>query len=616
MHTSRQFARRAAAHKRPCALVFADLVKAFDRVLRAVVIGDVFINCDVSSGKSVRERWSEAGVPANVVDEAIAYVRMTGGVLSEANLHPGVLHLLRDLHDGTWFQLDGGYLIETNLGSRQGCKFGAVIFNLMYCRALDDLRLALRNEGLLSVFSYCPDAAPWCHMACKKDGTPLVTETYEMCDITYVDDECLCLDAGSNDELLEKLPRVLDIMQSVFTCHFLELNWKPLKTECVLRLVGRGVKRAWKSIERSAAQLAAAGPGAAKHVCCTPGGIECNIVPCYKHVGSLVDGLGRLECELQARIAAANRVYQPLAKKLMSAKYLDSKTKAQLFLSLVLSVLLYGCETWPEPTQAQGKKLEAFQMKCLRRLAGEPRVPIPGHVRISDVELRRQLCIPSIESQICRARLRYAASLINVTQPSVASLLGVGQRAPADWAAMLLGDLEALREVCPLFANLGDPSTDWERWRTLLVTPVGDRAIRLCLKCESCWYEAPSVHTVDMASGCVSELPENALLCPECPNESVRVFLSEGARQAHRARAHGHRATARDFVVDERCPACNKTFGSRPMAIEHLQCRAQRCRRMMLDGMLPRPSAAAIADADNLDRKRGLTKCTKARFVV
>ena len=166
-----------------------------------------------------------------------------------------------------------------------------------------------------------------------------------------------------------------------------------LKTECVLHLVGRGTKRAWKSIVRSAEQRTAAGPGAAKHVCRTPGGIECNFVPYYKHVGSLVDGLGRLEYELQARIAAANRVYQPLAKKLMGAKYLDCKTKAQLFLSLVLSVLLYGCETWPEPTQSQGKRLEAFQMRCPRRLAGEPRVLIPGHVRISDVELRRQLDI-------------------------------------------------------------------------------------------------------------------------------------------------------------------------------------------------------------------------------
>ena len=107
MHTSRHFARRAAAHKRPCALIFADLVKAFDRVLRAVVMGESSINDDPASGGHVRERWSESGVSDKVVDDAIAYVR---GVLSEAALHPGVLHMLRDLRDGPWFRLDGGYL--------------------------------------------------------------------------------------------------------------------------------------------------------------------------------------------------------------------------------------------------------------------------------------------------------------------------------------------------------------------------------------------------------------------------------------------------------------------------------------------------------------------------
>ena len=56
MHTSRLFARRAAAHKRPCALIFADLAKAFDRVLRAVVMGDSSINSDPASGDHVRER--------------------------------------------------------------------------------------------------------------------------------------------------------------------------------------------------------------------------------------------------------------------------------------------------------------------------------------------------------------------------------------------------------------------------------------------------------------------------------------------------------------------------------------------------------------------------------
>ena len=128
MHTSRQFARRAAAHKRPCALIFADLVKAFDRVLRAVVMGDGSINDDSASGGHVRGRWSESRVLDKIVDDAIAFVRKTGGVLSEAALHPGVLHMLRDLHDGAWFRLDGGYLIETSLGTRQGCTSSSTRF--------------------------------------------------------------------------------------------------------------------------------------------------------------------------------------------------------------------------------------------------------------------------------------------------------------------------------------------------------------------------------------------------------------------------------------------------------------------------------------------------------
>ena len=164
MHTSRLFERRAAAHKRPCALIFADHLKAFDRVLR-VVMRDSSISSDPARGDQVRERWRESGVLDTVGTDAITYVRKTGGVLNEAALHPGVLH------DGTWFQLDGVYLIETSLGSRQGCKFGAIIFNLMYCRAPDDLRCAMKNEGLLLEFAYYPEAAPWCHVACKSDGT-------------------------------------------------------------------------------------------------------------------------------------------------------------------------------------------------------------------------------------------------------------------------------------------------------------------------------------------------------------------------------------------------------------------------------------------------------------
>ena len=109
---------------------------------------------------------------------------------------------------------------------------------------------------------------------------------------------------------------------------------------------------------------------------------------------------------------------------------------------------------------------------------------------------------------------------------------------------MLLSDLESLRNAYPLFRNLGDPSIDWERWRALIVTPVGDRAMRLSQTYESNWHETPCIKTVDLSCTHAADLPAGVLLCPECPRECVRVFTSEKARQAHRSRAHGHRAVA------------------------------------------------------------------------
>ena len=178
--------------------------------------------------------------------------------------------------------------------------------------------------------------------------------------------------------------------------------------------------------------------------------------------------------------------------------------------------------------------------------------------------------MPAIESQVRRPRLRYSASLIKVAQPSVAALLSVGRKAPADWARVLLVDLGSLRTACPLFRNLGDPSTDWERWCALLVTPVGNRAMRLSQTHDTNWREAHYISTVDLPSTFPAELPPHALLCPEFPHEIVRVFTSEKARQAHRARAHEHRAMARTSSVmsDAQRVATSLVHA---MAVEHLE---------------------------------------------
>lgn len=48
------------------------------------------------------------------------------------------------------------------------------------------------------------------------------------------------------------------------------------------------------------------------------------------------------------------------------SRYYSYKTKAVICKALVLTVLLYGAESWPL-TEAKTKKLEVFHTKALRR---------------------------------------------------------------------------------------------------------------------------------------------------------------------------------------------------------------------------------------------------------
>ena len=51
------------------------------------------------------------------------------------------------------------------------------------------------------------------------------------------------------------------------------------------------------------------------------------------------------------------------------SRNLSKTTKVRVFRSMVMSVLLYGAETWPV-TQHDIRRLKTFQMRCLRDIVG------------------------------------------------------------------------------------------------------------------------------------------------------------------------------------------------------------------------------------------------------
>ena len=89
-------------------------------------------------------------------------------------------------------------------------------------------------------------------------------------------------------------------------------------------------------------------------------------VDSFTYLGAQVtrDGGGTLDIKKRTVLAYAscNRL-----NNIWSARGISRNTKATLFKTLVLSVLLYGCETW-KLTKGEEKKLDTFQIKCLRRM--------------------------------------------------------------------------------------------------------------------------------------------------------------------------------------------------------------------------------------------------------
>ena len=70
--------------------------------------------------------------------------------------------------------------------------------------------------------------------------------------------------------------------------------------------------------------------------------------------------------DLRNRLSKARSAYIRL-KRIWTLKKIIKRTKIKLYRTLVIPVLLYGCETW-KMNKKDSKMLDVFQQKCLRRI--------------------------------------------------------------------------------------------------------------------------------------------------------------------------------------------------------------------------------------------------------
>lgn len=135
----------AAANNMSSFILFIGQIKAFDRVVREVVMG---WNSDAGDDHvaylmSLGLARDSAEFLANLIDEH-------GSLFEQWGVDNTVRDLVAQLHCDAWFAygaLDS--IILTAKGGRQGCKLGSTIYNSCYSLALHVLHLELRSIGAL-----------------------------------------------------------------------------------------------------------------------------------------------------------------------------------------------------------------------------------------------------------------------------------------------------------------------------------------------------------------------------------------------------------------------------------------------------------------------------------
>ena len=137
-----------------------------------------------------------------------------------------------------------------------------------------------------------------------------------------------------------------------------------------------------------------------------PGRGSMETVHKFPYLGSIIADDGMLDHELTSRLAKAARVFGCLASPIFHNSGLSFATRRYVYQATILTVLLYGAETWTVKAR-HCRCLESFHRQCIRSILGISRLQ-QWEGRLTTQELATRLGMrDSVGDCLSRHRLRW-----------------------------------------------------------------------------------------------------------------------------------------------------------------------------------------------------------------
>ena len=344
-------------------------------------------------------------------------------ILKKAGCPPRITEIIRSFHEGMVGRVIGDSQVSEPFtvrnGTKQGCVMAPLLFSIVFSAVLQDafhdcnkgVMIRFRTDG--SIFNL------------QRLKAKTKTSRMLLRDLLYADDCALI--AHSEKEAQE----IVDLFSRATIKYGLTISIR--KTE-VLFQPKPGKAPSTPKITVADEPLKS--------------------VDRFCYLGGILAQNAKIDDEITARISKASASYGRLQQRLWSERGIKLTTKIQVYQAVVISTLLYGCETWIQ-YRAHIKQLEQFHLRCLRRICG-----ISWRDRVPNTEVLRRCQTCSIESMVTRAQLRWTGHVARMGNERIPKALLFGQLERGKRSCG--GQRKRYRDV--LKATMKAYGIDWATW--------------------------------------------------------------------------------------------------------------------------------------------------------
>ncbi|KAJ4443791.1 hypothetical protein ANN_05569 [Periplaneta americana] len=146
----------------------------------------------------------------------------------------------------------------------------------------------------------------------------------------------------------------------------------------------------------------------------------------FKYLRATVTNINDTREGIKRRINMGNACYYSV-EKLLSSSLLSKNLKVRIYKTVILPVVLYGCETWTL-TLREEQRLRIFENKVLRKIFGAKRDEVTGEWRkLHNGELHTLYPSPDIIRNVKSRRLRWAGHVARMGESRNAYRVLVGR---------------------------------------------------------------------------------------------------------------------------------------------------------------------------------------------